>query len=181
MSVSKSVVDMNRLRDGIDDHAHAVATMKKHRKELNTIAENIRVLDTEITDLKRQVSDRRTANNSIDLEEIKNFSRKSASIQLDIESLIEARDELKAVLRDKERDYSQLDVYAESDCITTLWQIIYDGYLKSVDIEPLNQLITLGTKINKPVSSVVADLKLVADTRMLEAFAKQYNLPAGAV
>lgn len=181
MSVSKSVVDVNRLRDAIDDHSHAVSTVKKHRMELNALSENIRTLDVEITDLQRQVNDRRTANNLIDLEEIKNFSRKSASIQLDIDALIDARDKLKVTLKQKERDYAVLDIYAESDSMTACWRVLYDGVLKSVDIEPLNQLITLGTMVNKPVKSVVEDLNLVIDTRQLEAFAKQYNLPVGAV
>ena len=65
--------------------------------------------------------------------------------------------------------------------MTACWQIIYDGYLKSIDVEPLNQLITLGTMVNKPMKSVIEDLKLEIDTRRLEAFAKQYNLPVGAV
>ena len=182
MATTKSnIVDMNRLRDGIDDHSHAVSTVKKHRMELNTLSDNIRTLDVEITDLQRQVNDRRNANNLIDLEDIKNFSRKSASIQLDIDALIDARDKLKVTLRQKERDYAVLDIYAESDAMTACWAVLYDGILKSIDVEPLSQLITLGTMVNKPIKSVIEDLNLVIDTRQLEAFAKQYNLPVGAV
>ena len=182
MATTKSnIVDMNRLRDGIDDHSHAVSTVKKHRMELNTLSDNIRTLDVEITDLQRQVNDRRNANNLIDLEDIKNFSRKSASIQLDIDALIDARDKLKVTLRQKERDYAVLDIYAESDAMTACWVVLYDGLLKSIDVEPLSQLITLGTMVNKPIKSVIEDLNLVIDTRQLEAFAKQYNLPVGAV
>ena len=182
MATTKSnIVDMNRLRDTIDDHSHAVSTVKKHRMELNTLSDNIRTLDVEITDLQRQVNDRRNANNLIDLEDIKNFSRKSASIQLDIDALIDARDKLKVTLRQKERDYAVLDIYAESDAMTACWAVLYDGILKSIDVEPLSQLITLGTMVNKPIKSVIEDLNLVIDTRQLEAFAKQYNLPVGAV
>ena len=182
MATTKSnIVDMNRLRDGIDDHSHAVSTVKKHRMQLNTLSDNIRTLDVEITDLQRQVNDRRNANNLIDLEDIKNFSRQSASIQLDIDALIDARDKLKVTLKQKGRDYSVLDIYAESDSMTACWGVLYDGLLKSIDVEPLSQLITLGTMVNKPIKSVIEDLNLVIDTRQLEAFAKQYNLPVGAV
>lgn len=177
MTASKSLVDMNRLRDAIDGHAHAVSTVKKHRIEIDGIKDKIKELDYEIVGLSNQVREMELGHYSISMDDIISSSHKKIELNNRITALNDAVGKMNKLLRDKTREYEALDVYAESDCITSCWQIIYDGILKSIDVEPLNQLITLGTKINKPINGVVADLKLVDDTRRLEAFAKQFNLP----
>jgi len=181
MAASKSIVDLNRLKDAIDDHSHAVATVKKHRMELETLRDNIRELTKEILDLDMKLSDRNVAQHSIDMDSIKSFAHQKLMLQGDIEALREARDDLNAVVNEKQRDYSALDCYAESGAIAECWSIIYDGYLSAIDLEPLNHLITLGTLVNKGTKDVINDLNLAVDTRRLTAMVQQYNLPVGAV
>ena len=181
MAASKSIVDLNRLKDAIDDHSHAVATVKKHRMELETLRDNIRELTKEILDLDMKLSDRNVAQHSIDMDSIKSFAHQKLKLQGDIEALREARDDLNAVFNEKQRDYSVLDCDIESSAIRECWSILYEGYLSAIDVESLNTLVAIGALITKGSKDVINDLNLSVDTRRLTAMAQQYNLPVGAI
>ena len=168
---------MQRLAAAIADHDKTVAEVSAHKAELVNLQTQINELDSEITKLGTQLKDFDLANNSIVIEGIKDFANRKYRAKLEIETLSEIRDELKKKLPKMERDYSYLDTVSVSDSKRFCWSVLYDGLLKSIDVEPLKQLLAVGVAAGRHERSVMLDLNLTVEHSRLDALVKQFNLP----
>ena len=175
-----AMVDADRLALALADHAAIVSEKKAHRLELENLQNQIKELNVEIISIQSLLKDFDLANNSIAIEDIKDFANRKYRAKLEAETLSEIRDELKKKYPVMERDYARLDSITEIDCKRHCWGVLYEGLLKSIDTESLKQLIVVGVAAGKHETSVINDLKLTTpvEYQRLEALAKQFNLPA---
>ncbi len=172
-------VDADRLALALADHAAIVSEKKAHRLELENLQNQIKELNVEIISIQSLLKDFDLANNSIAIEDIKDFANRKYRAKLEVETLSEIRDELKKKYPVMERDYSRLDSITEIESKRYCWKVLYEGLLQSIDIESLKQLIVVGIAAGKHESNVIDDLKLGSiEYQRLEALAKQFNLPA---
>ena len=172
-----NTIDREKLNQAIIDHAQVLSDMKAHKTELDNIQSQINELNTEIDKAQLALGDFDLANNSIG--EIKEFAARKYRAKLELETFIDIRDELQRKFPPLERNYSQLDSLTEIESKRHCWGVLYDGLLKSIDIESLKQLIVVGIAAGKHETSVIDDLKLGSiEYQRLEALAKQFNLPA---
>lgn len=169
-------IDMERLALAIADHAKTVAEVVAHKSELVNLQEQIKELDYEINDLGIQLRSF-DVNNSVSIKDIKALAQQKLKTQYEIEALTKVRDELKKKYPSLERDYGYLDVVSVSDSKRFCWSILYDGLLKSIDTEPLKQLIAVGVANGRDERMVMSDLNLTVEYERLSALAKQFNLP----
>lgn len=169
-------IDMERLALAIADHAKTVAEVVAHKSELANLQEQIKELDHEINDLGIQLRSF-DVNNSVSIKDIKALAQQKLKTQYEIEALTKVRDELKKKYPSLERDYGYLDVVSVSDSKRFCWSILYDGLLKSIDVEPLKQLIAVGVANGRDERMVMSDLNLTVEYERLSALAKQFNLP----
>ncbi len=175
--MKKIEIDMERLALALADHKKTVAEVVAHKAELANLQAQINELDEEIAKLGLQLKDFDLANNSIVIEDIKDFANRKYRAKLEIETLSEIRDELKKKLPKMERDYSYLDTVSVSDSKRFCWSVLYDGLLKSIDTEPLKQLLAVGVAAGRHERSVMLDLNLTVEHSRLDALVKQFNLP----
>ncbi len=170
-------IDREKLNQAVIDHAQVLADMKTHKTELDNIQSQINELDVEIVNAHLALRDFDLGNNSIG--EIKEFAAGKYRAKLELETFIEIRDDLQKKLPTHERNYSQLDSLAEIESKRHCWGVLYDGLLKSIDIESLKQLIVVGIAAGKHEISVIDDLKLTpVEYQRLELLGEQFNLPA---
>lgn len=169
-------IDMERLALAIADHEKKVAEVVAHKAELVNLQEQIKELDNEINDLGIQLRSF-DVNNSVSIKDIKALAQQKLKTQYEIEALTKVRDELKKKYPSLERDYGYLDVVSVSDSKRFCWSILYDGLLKSIDVEPLKQLIAVGVANGRDERMVMSDLNLSVEYERLDALAKQFNLP----
>ncbi len=170
-------IDTERLALALADHKKTVAEVVAHKAELANLQVQINELDEEIAKLGLQLKDFDLACNSIVIEGIKDFANRKYRAKLEIETLSEIRDELKKKLPKMERDYSYLDTVSVSDSKRFCWSVLYDGLLKSIDVEPLKQLLAVGVATGRHERSVMSDLNLTVEYSRLDALVKQFNLP----
>ena len=176
--IKKTDIDIERLNLAIADHSNTVSEIKSHRAELVNLQNQIKELNVEIISIQSLLKDFDLANNSIAIEDIKDFANRKYRAKLEVETLSEIRDELKKKYPVMERDYARLDSITEIDCKRHCWGVLYDGLLKSIDIESLKQLIVVGIAAGKHETSVIDDLRLSSvEYQRLEALAKQFNIP----
>ena len=176
--IKKTDIDIERLNLAIADHSNTVSEIKSHRAELVNLQNQIKELNVEIISIQSLLKDFDLANNSIAIEDIKDFANRKYRAKLEAETLSEIRDELKKKYPVMERDYARLDSITEIDCKRHCWGVLYDGLLKSIDIESLKQLIVVGIAAGKHETSVIDDLRLSSvEYQRLEALAKQFNIP----
>jgi len=170
-------VDRDRLALALADHAKTVSDIKSHRIELENLQGQIKTLNAEISSIQLLVRDFDLATNSISMDEIKDFANRKYRARLELETLIEVRDELKKRYPVMERDYSYLDSTSETDAKRFCWSVLYDGLLSAVDVEPIKQLIVVGVASGRHEKSVMNDLGLTIDYQRLESLAKQFQIP----
>ena len=173
-------VDRDRLTQAVADHRQAVADKEVHHVELNNLQTQIRELTVEIVRLQSLMRDFELANDSIDLEDIRDFANRKQRANHELETLIEVRDKLKLKYEPLERDYYYNDSISIQSSINSCWLIVYDGLLKSVDNELLEQLFAVGAKIGKYDKLVINDMNLMnpVKSELLEPLAQQYGIPA---
>jgi hypothetical protein len=174
--MKKLEIDMERLALAIADHEKTVAEVVAHKSELANLQEQIKELDYEINDLGIKIRSF-DVNNSVSIKDIKALAQQKLKTQYEIEALTKVRDELKKKYPSLERDYGYLDVVSVSDSKRFCWSILYDGLLKSIDTEPLKQLIAVGVANGRDERMVMSDLNLTVEYERLSALAKQFNLP----
>ena len=167
---------MDRLALAIADHKKTVAEVVAHKAELANLQEQIKELDHEINDLGIQLRSF-DINNSVAIKDIKAFAQQKLKTQYEIEALVKVRDELSKKYPGLERDYGYLDTVTVSGSKRFCWSILYDGLLKSIDTEPLKQLLAVGVATGLHERMVMSDLNLSVEYERLDALAKQYNLP----
>lgn len=167
---------MERLALALADHAKTVAEVSAHKTELANLQEQIIELDNEINDLGIQLRNF-DVNNSVAIKDIKAFAQQKLKTQYEIEALTKVRDELNKKYPKLERDYGYLDVVTVSDSKRFCWSILYDGLLKSIDVEPLKQLLAVGVAAGRHERSVLDDIKLTVEHERLSSLVKQFNLP----
>ena len=171
-----NTIDREKLNQAIVDHAQVLSDMKIHKTELDNIQSQINELNSEIDKAQLALGDFDLANNSIG--EIKEFAARKYRAKLELETFIDIRDELQRKLPPLERDHARLDSINEIESKRYCWRVLYEGLLKSIDIESLKQLIVVGVAAGKHESSVISDLNLTVEYPRLESLAKQFNLPA---
>ena len=169
-------IDTERLALALADHAKTVAEVVAHKTELASLQEQIKELDREINDLGIQLRNF-DVSNSVAIKDIKAFAQQKLKTQYEIEALTKVRDELNKKFPKLERDYGYLDVVTVSDSKRFCWSILYDGLLKSIDTEPLKQLLAVGVAAGRHERSVMDDLKLTVEHERLSSLVKQFNLP----
>ena len=167
---------MDRLALAIADHKKSFAEVVAHKAELANLQEQIKELDHEINDLGIQLRSF-DINNSVAIKDIKAFAQQKLKTQYEIEALVKVRDELSKKYPGLERDYGYLDTVTVSGSKRFCWSILYDGLLKSIDTEPLKQLLAVGVATGLHERMVMSDLNLSVEYERLDALAKQYNLP----
>jgi hypothetical protein len=171
-------VDRDRLSLALADHAKTVSDMKAHRFELENLQGQIKELNAEISNIQSLIKDFDLANNSISMNELKDFANRKHRAKLELETLIEVRDELKKRYPVMERDYGFIDSTSETDAKRFCWSVLYDGLLSAIDSEPVKQLIAVGAAAGWPATAVIADLGLATvEYRRLESLAKQFSVP----
>ena len=169
-------IDMERLALAIADHKKTVAEVVAHNAELANLQAQIKELDHEINDLGIQLRSF-DVNNSVAIKDIKAFAQQKLKTQYEIEALVKVRDELNKKYPSLERDYGYLDTVTVSGSKRFCWSILYDGLLKSIDTEPLKQLLAVGVAKGINERMVMSDLNLSVEYERLSALAKQFNLP----
>ncbi len=173
-----STVDLDRLSLAIDDHAKTVSDIKSHRLELENLQGQIKELNAEISSIQLLVRDFDLANNSISMGELKDFANRKHRAKLELETLIEVRDELKKRYPVMERDYSYLDSTSERDAKRFCWSVLYDSLLSAIDVEQIKQLIVVGVAAGWQEKAVLTDLGLMTvEYQRLESLAKQFSIP----
>ena len=174
--MKKIEIDMERLALAIADHKKTVAEVVAHKAELANLQEQIKELDHEINDLGIQLRSF-DINNSVAIKDIKAFAQRKLKTQYEIEALVKVRDELSKKYPGLERDYGYLDTVTVSGSKRFCWSILYDGLLKSIDTEPLKQLLAVGVATGLNERMVMSNLNLSVEYERLDALAKQFNLP----
>ena len=164
------------LKPPIADHKKTVAEVVAHKAELVNLQEQIKEIDHEINDLGIQLRNF-DVNNSVAIKDIKAFAQQKLKTQYEIEALTKVRDELNKKYPSLERDYGYLDTVTVSGSKRFCWSILYDGLLKSIDTEPLKQLLAVGVATGLNERMVMSDLNLSVEYERLDALAKQFNLP----
>ncbi len=171
-------VDNDRLALALADHGKVISDAKAHRIELSNLQGQIKELNTEIVSIQSLLKDFDLANNSIAIEDIKDFANRKHHAKLEVETLSEIRDELKKKYPVMERDYGYIDSTSESEAKRRCWSILYEGLLKAIDVEPIKQLIAVGVAAGKHERSVMNDLNIATiEYQRLEPLVKQFGLP----
>lgn len=171
-------VDADRLALALADHAAIVSEKKAHRLELENLQNQIKELNVEIISIQSLLKDFDLANNSIAIEDIKDFANRKYRAKLEVETLCEVRDELKKKYPVMERDYGYLDSTSEQEAVRKCWSVLYDGLLKSIDVEPIKQLLAVGVAAGKHERSVMSDLNIATvEYQRLEPLARQFGIP----
>ena len=172
-------VEADRLALAIADHAKAVSEKKAHRIELDNLGTQIKELNTEIAGIQSLLKDFDLANDSIAIEDIKDFANRKYRARLEVETLSEVRDGLKAKYESMERFYTESDSATIQTAADSCWSIVYRSLFNSVDVELLKKLMAVGSRVGKYDKMIINELNLLnpVEYDLLEPLAKQYGIP----
>ena len=135
-------------------------------------------MNAEIAGIQSLLKDFDLANDSIAISDIKDFANRKYRAKLEVETLCEVRDELKKKYPVMERDYGYLDSTSEQEAVRKCWSVLYDGLLRSIDVEPIKQLLAVGVAAGKHERSVMSDLNIATiEYQRLEPLVKQFGIP----
>ena len=171
--MKKVEIDNSRLAQAITDYSAAVSTTKSHRQNRFNSESQLQEIDGEIVRLQRLIKDL-DFQDATGIADLKRFATEKSKLRSEIEVLGTAREALTKKLR---VDTSYSDALNEIGAKQGCWRVIYDGMLKTLDIEPLRELIAVGLKADVAKETTLTDLNLDADSIQLDALAKQFNLP----